>query len=110
MSFDTDIAAHIRALEQPWRQAERHQAEKPKAAPGKYTGIILRWSCYGYGFITPDQRIPELRDPELFVGARELRRSGVKHDLKHADRLRFDIKKVAQGRYEATNISLEVAS
>jgi cold shock CspA family protein len=105
--FDADIAEHIRKLEQP--ATPRHQAEKPKA-PGKYTGTIFRWSRHGYGFINPDQRIAELGDlQELFVGGRELRRSGIRHDLQHDDRVTFDLKKVDRNRWEASNISLPEA-
>jgi cold shock CspA family protein len=104
--FDADMTAHIKSLEQP---APKRTPEKQKAA-GKYCGAIRRWSRYGYGFIKPDQTIPEIGpDAELFVGAVQLRRSRILHPLQHGDRLSFDLKKAGDGRYEACNVSLLAA-
>jgi hypothetical protein len=101
--FDADITAHIRALEQPAQK----RAPSSEKQPGKYRGVVQRWSRFGYGFVRSDQTIPEIGpDAELFVGAVQLRRSRILHPLQHGDRLSLDLKKAGDGRYEATNIAL----
>jgi cold shock CspA family protein len=99
--FDGAIDAHLKALEpKPQRQA----AEKQKP-PGRYSGVVARWSRFNYGFIKSDNPIPEI-DSEVFVGAIQLKRSGIRHPLKLGDKVCFDLRKTGDGRYEAENIGL----
>jgi CspA family cold shock protein len=102
--FDAALDRHLIFLELPF---ERPRLKKASNKMGVHLGTVSHFNgAKGFGFIRPDAPIDELRSEDLFIGARALRKTGIKSVTK-GDRVSFDIVPLRQkGKYEAANVAL----